>query len=980
MQGSSLQARFRRFDRNFLAIAGLILVAIIATSYRQWRDYNRANTAAAFTQRVTDSVDTLLSTLLDAETGQRGFLLTGEPRFLAAYNQAIPAVPSQLAALRNLLLADPEESADAARLSGLVDQKLADLRQGIGSRPAQGSVPAISIDQGKQVMDQIRALCAQIQRRETSARAQASREGEAAAGTALLATVVAALVLLFLFAVRIDSGLPPDSPVALRPWPARYGVAVLAAAAALLLRFALSPLIGPTELAYSIPLAAVLFVAWFGGLAPASVCILLSGLSADYFFTEPVRSFLVHNRGDQISLLIFVVLGFGIALLGDSQRRAVHRAVQAENAERVERERFETTLASIGDAVVATDAQGRVTFANKIARSLLRWPEAELPGKPLADVFRIVNEYTRATVESPVARVLREGVIVGLANHTILLARDGTEVPIDDSAAPIRGATGAIEGTVLVFRDISERRRAEASGRLLASIVETSEDAIFSEDLNGIITSWNQGAERIYGYSAAEMIGHSISAVSPPERIEETRQIVERVQRGEHVRQHQTVRRTRAGRLIHVSLTVSPVLNGGGQIIGVSKTARDITAQVQAQREVAEQRERLRVTLHSIGDGVIATDAEGRVSYLNPVAEQLTGWTSAAASGQPLAEVFRILHEETRRTAENPVHKVLAEKKVVGLANHTVLISRDGREVSIDDSAAPILDAYGQMIGVVLVFRDITEKRRAEERHAELIAKERELDAEKKLRELESELARVVRALSVGELATSIAHEINQPLAGVVTNAEAGLRWLSGESPNIQEARDSLALISRDGNRASAVIRRIRDFLKKDHQQDALLELGEVIHEAVALAGAELRKRRVALRIELPDRLPRVRGDRIQLQQVILNLMMNGADALQSIDGPKELAVTSTADRDGFVVVSVRDSGPGINSQDLPRMFDPFFTTKPSGMGMGLSISRSIIESHGGRIWATSNDGPGLTVQFTLPAEASTHFAAGNPS
>ena len=979
MQGSSLQARLQRFDRNFLAIAGLILVAIIATSYRQWRDYNRANTAAAFTQQVTDSVDALLSSLLDAETGQRGFLLTGEPRFLATYNQAIQSVPNRLAALRNLLLAHREESADAALLSGLVDQKIAELRQTIDLKRAQGSAPLATVDQGKQVMDQIRALCAQIQRREASARTQASLEGEAAAGTALLATVVAALVLLFLFAVRIDSGHAPGSALALRPWPARYSVAVSAAAAALLLRMALSPLIGPTELAYGIPLAAVLFVAWFGGLVPGALCILLSGLGTAYYFAEPVRSFLVHNRGDQISLLIFVVLSFGIALLGDSQRRAVHRAVQAENAERVQRERFETTLASIGDAVVATDAQGRVTFANKIARSLLRWPEAELLGQPLSDVFRIFNEYTRAKVESPVARVLREGAIVGLANHTILVARDGTEIPIDDSAAPIRGATGAIEGTVLVFRDISERHRAEASGRLLASIVETSEDAIFSEDLTGIITSWNQGAERIYGYSAAEMIGRSIYSLSPPERLEEARQIVERVQRGEHLRHFQTVRRTRAGNLIHVSLTVSPVLNGAGQITGISKIARDITAQVQAQKEIVEHRERLRVTLHSIGDGVIATDAGGRVSYLNPVAEQLTGWTSAAASGQPLPEVLRILHEQTRRAADNPVDKVLTEKKVVGLANHTVLISRDGREVSIDDSAAPILDAHGQMIGVVLVFRDTTEKRRAEQRHAELMAKERELAAEKKLRELESELARVVRALSVGELATSIAHEINQPLAGVVTNAEAGLRWLSGESPNIQEARDSLALIARDGNRASAVIRRIRDFLKKDHQQDALLELDEVIHEAVALAGAELRKRRVALRIDLPDRLPRVRGDRVQLQQVILNLIMNGADAMQSIDGPKQLTVISTADHDGFVRVSVRDSGLGINSQDLARIFDPFFTTKPSGMGMGLSISRSIVESHGGRIWAVSNDGPGLTVQFTLPAEATTHFAAGNP-
>src|SRR5581483_10610002 len=409
------------------------------------------------------------------------------------------------------------------------------------------------------------------------------------------ATVVASLALLFLFAIGQTSALGTEGHVSARPWAVRYGGAILAAGAAFALRTALTPLIGPIELAFSIDLVAIMLAAWFGGLLPGALCLLLSGVASAYYFTEPMGSFLVRNRNDQISFLIFVILGIGIAALADSQRAAVERAVQAESSERQERQRFQTTLTSIGDAVIATDAEGRVTFANRIALSLLRAPEGEVSGKPLADVFR-------------------------LANHTILIARDGTEVPIDDSAAPIRLGSGSIQGTVLVFRDISERRRAEATGRLLASIVESSDDSILSKDLNGIVTSWNKGAERMFGYSAEEIIGRPVSLLAPSDRHDEMPAILERIRNGEHVDHFQTMRRTKSGKLIHASITVSPVHDAAGRITGASKIIRDITAQIEAQAEVAENRERLRVTLQSIGDGVVTTDTTGCVSYLNPVA------------------------------------------------------------------------------------------------------------------------------------------------------------------------------------------------------------------------------------------------------------------------------------------------------------------------------------------------------------------------
>jgi PAS domain S-box-containing protein len=254
----------------------------------------------------------------------------------------------------------------------------------------------------------------------------------------------------------------------------------------------------------------------------------------------------------------------------------------------------------------------------------------------------------------------------------------------------------------------------------------SSEDAILSEDRDSVITSWNRGAERMFGFTAAEIIGQPVSILSPLDHAGEVEVIRERIQREESIELFHTVRRTKEGKRIHLSITISPLRDTAGQIKGASKIIRDITPQVEAQAEVAEHRERLRVTLQSIGDGVITTDSAGVVSYLNPVAEKLTGWTTEEGGGRALEEVFRIVNEESRDTVENPVARVLRGGKMVGLANHTVLISRQGREISIDDSAAPIMDVQSRMVGAVLVFRDITAKRAAE---AELERSEQRLAA-----------------------------------------------------------------------------------------------------------------------------------------------------------------------------------------------------------------------------------------------------------
>jgi PAS domain S-box-containing protein len=253
----------------------------------------------------------------------------------------------------------------------------------------------------------------------------------------------------------------------------------------------------------------------------------------------------------------------------------------------------------------------------------------------------------------------------------------------------------------------------------LAAIVESSDDAIIAKDLDGIVQWSNAAAERVFGYAPSELIGRSIRLLIPPDRQHEEDEILARLRRGERIDHYETVRIAKDGRLIDISLTVSPVRDASGAIVGVSKIARDISEQKRAQEALAAQREWLRVTLASIGDGIIASDPQGRVTYMNPIAEMLTGWTNDSAQGKSLADVFHIVNETTRQRVDNPAGLVLRSGQIVGLANHTVLISRDGTERAITDSASPILDDRGRTLGVVLAFRDITEQRRAEEAIAE---------------------------------------------------------------------------------------------------------------------------------------------------------------------------------------------------------------------------------------------------------------------
>jgi C4-dicarboxylate-specific signal transduction histidine kinase len=257
------------------------------------------------------------------------------------------------------------------------------------------------------------------------------------------------------------------------------------------------------------------------------------------------------------------------------------------------------------------------------------------------------------------------------------------------------------------------------------------------------------------------------------------------------------------------------------------------------------------------------------------------------------------------------------------------------------------------------VVRNISDRKRSE------AALER---AEQALRKAQADLAHVSRVTTMGELVASIAHEVNQPLGAIVTHGHACVRLLSREVPDLDKSREVIGRMINDGMRASEVIKRIRDLSHKAPAEKTPLNINETVQEVIALVSSDVLRSKVELRAELAANLPPVTGDRIELQQVVLNLILNARDAMSEVrTHPRELLITTLKSKSGDVMVAVRDSGKGLDPKDAEKIFDPFFTTKPEGMGLGLSISRRIIEDHGGTLWAKPNDGKGATIQFTLP-------------
>ncbi len=382
----------------------------------------------------------------------------------------------------------------------------------------------------------------------------------------------------------------------------------------------------------------------------------------------------------------------------------------------------------------------------------------------------------------------------------------------------------------------------------------------------------------------------------------------------------------------------------------------DMTERKQAEEALRASEERFRDYAETASDWLWETGPDHRITRIS---EHLDA-VGIAPSRIPGVARWEIASDVESEPEKWRLHREMLEKHQPFRDFVYSTLNESGSPVYVRTSGKPVFGAKGNFLGYRGTGADITPIIRADH-------------AEEALRKAQMELAHVTRVTTLGELTASIAHEVNQPLAAVVANAEACLRWLGRGTPDLDAARRSVEWIITDGNRASEVIRRVRALANKTDTEKVALDLNDVIREVTTLVQLELTSHQVLLRIELAPALPPILGDRVQLQQVIINLVMNGIEAMQSVtDRSRELVVRSDQDATQQVLVSVTDCGVGISAENADRLFNAFFTTKSSGMGMGLSICRSIMEAHGGRLWATANIPHGATFQFTLPLNADT--------
>ncbi len=424
----------------------------------------------------------------------------------------------------------------------------------------------------------------------------------------------------------------------------------------------------------------------------------------------------------------------------------------------------------------------------------------------------------------------------------------------------------------------------------------------------------------------------------------------------------------RKGRLEDVYWTYgySPVLDDEGRIAGTLVVVTETTARVVAERALTEMSESLATTLDSIGEGVIATDLSGAVVRMNRVAETLTGWNLSEAEGKSVTDLLSFVNEDTRAAVATPIHETLRHGVTVSLPNRTVLVRRDGSEIPIGDSCAPIKSSDGTVHGAVLVFRDLTAARTAEATQENF----------------RRQLIFADRMASVGTLAAGVAHEINNPLMYVAANVDTAIeavRALAGGSASAPMRNIAEMLIeAREGaGRITKIVRGLKTFSRVEQERTSVTDLVSVLELSANMAFNEVRHR--ARLVEDYGKVPLVDADDARLGQVFINLLVNAAQAMPAGDAEaQEIRIVTSTDADGRAVVEVSDTGPGITPSILPRVFDPFFTTKPVGVGtgLGLSICHTIVTGMGGQISARSELGRGTTFRIVLPASRSGPRAA----
>jgi PAS domain S-box-containing protein len=616
---------------------------------------------------------------------------------------------------------------------------------------------------------------------------------------------------------------------------------------------------------------------------------------------------------------------------------------------RIDRKTVAVTLRQ--DAVTATELPESLLHTVIRTRESVILDDASAANPFSADTY-IRQTHARSVLCLP---LVKQSVLIGvLYLENNLASRVFTPARLSVLELLSSQAAISLENARLYADLLTENRdRETAEDALRASeerwrnLFENAPVGIALTGSPGKFVAVNPALQRMVGYSEAELLGLSAADITHEEDWAVTTEILTAYAAGQPrtPRFEKRYRRKDGGVIwAEVSAFVVPVAGSapllGGVVVDITdrKRAEDELRRSEAALADAQEISHTGNWRWKVGTGEVSVSAElRRILALDPAAPALSA-----------PEFIAMVHADDRAAFQEALDRAVRERRQFEHEYRQVLF--DGSIKHLHNVGRPDVGESGELeyVGVVM---DITERRRAEEA----------------LREAQAELARAARLTTMGELAASIAHEINQPLTAIVSNGGAGLRWLNRETPAVDEAREAIARMVSDGKRAGDVIRGLRALAKKSGPQLMALDIDDVIRDVLALTHGELQRHGVVLRTDLATGDRFVRGDRVQLQQVLLNLILNGLDAMNAVTDTKELTVSSTLADPGGVLVSVEDTGTGLDPAIALRIFEPFFTTKADGIGMGLSICRSIIEAHGGRLWASPRAPHGTALRFTVP-------------
>jgi PAS domain S-box-containing protein len=638
-------------------------------------------------------------------------------------------------------------------------------------------------------------------------------------------------------------------------------------------------------------------------------------------------------------------------------RTVIEMALYKHQAERKLREserRYAITLSSIGDGVIATDAHAQIGFLNPVAASLTGWTPAEAIGRPLPEVFRIFNEQTRQPAEDPAVRILLQGTVVGLGNHTMLLARDGREIPIEDCGAPIIDDKGHVIGAVLVFHDVSERRRSEESLTLFRALLDRTNDSIEVVDPEtGRFLDVNEQACRAHGYTREEYLALRVPQIDPlmaARPWEETREEL----RHWGSRVIESLHRRKDGSLFPVEVNVNYIRLDRDYLVAV---VRDVTERKRAERALVESHSLLNAIVEGTSDAVFVKDLQGRYLMINSAGARFLGKPVDEVIGKDDRALFtpdtaQNMQASDRRVMASGEWQMLEETATAAGVTRTFLSTK-----------GVYRDAQGKAIGLIGISRDITE-----------------------LKRLEAQLRQSQKLEAVGRLAGGIAHDFNNLLTVINGFSEMVAGRLQTDDPS----RELLVEIQKAGERAASLTSQLLVFSRRRVLQPQVVSLDSLLGELLKLL-----KRLIGEDIELalvPDSaLGRAKVDPGQFEQAIINLAVNARDAMPQ--GGRLILSTHNAELDEdyakrhpgvrpgrYVLVAVRDSGQGMDEATRAHLFEPFFTTKEPGRGTGLGLAMvyGFVQQSGGHIEVESELGHGTTFKVYLPRAQETTPAPGS--